>query len=546
MKNQAVPTPRLFRKFFGYGLLSGALATGVAFLGTRLLGLPYPPEAIFQALIAPVPGSIQSFIVESFGQYAKYSTFVFAMAVYGLSYGFVAVLAGYVFHFDLRNRGRHILVLATVVPTVVGIAFEGLLSSRASALSSLSGWLVAGVFILAVNLSYAALLVHQAAPLSRAAVIEPTGAATEITRLPPSSRRTFLKRLVIGAAALVLAVVAASQGIRIFSGQPVVRSNSPIPINSGPSEIEVGGLPPIFLDERIRDLVASEITDNRIFYRVDIDPIPPSLSFDTWSLKVGGKVNKPLVLNKDSLMRLPKKEQYATLECVSNTINPPAALIGNAKWTGVGLAALLNEAVVSPDAKYVVFRCADGYSVGIPLDRAMQPGAMLAYMMDDQLLPTEHGFPLRVIVPGIYGMMNAKWITEIEVVDHVYLGYWQERGWSNDAKIKTTSIIYYPADAAEINGITPIAGVAFAGDRGISKVEVSVDGGNTWSEAALKKPVSPYSWVLWAYKWTPTSKGAYTILARAYDGTGKIQDAKISPPFPDGASGYHRIQVTAT
>jgi len=282
-----------------------------------------------------------------------------------------------------------------------------------------------------------------------------------------------------------------------------------------------------------------------VFYRVDIAPVPPSLDFDAWSLKVGGEVNKPLTLNKESLMKLPRQEQYTTLECVSNTINPPAGLIGNAKWTGVRLATLLNEAAVSPDAKYVVFHCADGYSVGIPLDRAMQPGAMLAYMMDDQPLPQEHGFPLRAIVPGIYGMMNAKWITEIEVVDYVYLGFWQERGWSNDAKIKTTSITYYPADAAKVDGATPIAGIAFAGDRGISKVEVSVDNGSTWHEAVLKKPVSPYSWVLWAYEWTPTTKGTYTIVARAYDGTGQLQSAKTVDPFPDGASGYHKIHVTA-
>jgi len=544
MKNQSTPTPHALRKLFGHGLLSGALATVAAFLGTRLLGLPYPPEVIFQALIAPVPGSIESFALETFGEYAKYSAFVFAMVVYAVSYGFVAVLAGYVFRFDLRNRSRHVFVLAAALPTVVGIAFEAALSSRASALSSLSGWLVAGVFILAVNLSYAALLVYQATPLSRAIVIEPSQVAGEILGSSFSSRRAFLRKVVVGIVATVLAVVAVRQGLNLLSGQGLGNS-TPIPINNESTQIQSGELPSVFRDARITDLVASEITDDRVFYRVDIAPIPPSLNFDAWSLKVGGKVNKPLTLNKESLMKLPTQEQYTTLECVSNTINPPAGLIGNAKWTGVGLAALLDEAVVSPDAKYVVFRCADGYSVGIPLDRAMQPGAMLAYMMGDQSLPQGHGFPLKAIVPGIYGMMNAKWITEIEVVDYVYLGFWQERGWSNDAKIKTTSIIYYPADAAKIDGATPIAGIAFAGDRGISKVEVSVDNGSTWHEAVLKKSISPYSWVLWAYEWTPTTKGTYTIVARAYDGTGRIQSAKTVDPFPDGASGYHRIHVTA-
>jgi len=544
MNNQPVPTPHFFRKFFGYGLVSGTLATVLAFLVTRILSLPYPPEAIFQALIAPVPGSIESVLVETFREYAKYATFTFATIVYVLSYGFVAVLVGYLFHFDIRNRSRQILVLAAIISTVIAITLEIFLSAKASILSSLAGWLIAGVFISAVNLSYAKLLVYQAARFSAAVVIEPTVRKVAVPSYP--SRRKFLKKAALAVAALAVTGVAVKVGTSLFSGEPVIRSNVSVPINPTQSEVQPPVLPAIFRDERIKDLVDSEVTDNRVFYRVDINLTPPQLDFDKWALKIWGKVSKPLTLDKDSLMKLPAKDQYTTLECVSNTIYPPGALISNAKWTGVPLADLLNEAAVTPDAKYVVFRCADGYSVGIPLDRAMSPGAMLAYKMNDELLPSGHGFPLRAIVPGIYGMMNAKWIQEIEVVDYVYPGYWQERGWSNDAKIKTTSIIYYPGDGSYLTGPTPIAGVAFAGDRGISKVEVSVDGGNTWNEAVPKKPTSPYSWVLWAYDWTPASKGGYAIVARAYDGAGNAQDSKATPPFPNGASGYQKIQLTVT
>jgi DMSO/TMAO reductase YedYZ molybdopterin-dependent catalytic subunit len=323
----------------------------------------------------------------------------------------------------------------------------------------------------------------------------------------------------------------------------VVQSGASIPVNPLSENVD-SNLPEIFRDPRLGDLVGSEVTDNRVFYRVDINAIPPKLDFDKWSLKVSGKVNNPAVLAKSDLLALPAKDEYATLECVSNTINPPGALISDTKWTGVSLPALLNQAGPTSEAKYVIFRCADGYTVGIPLERAMNPGALLAYRMGDEDLPTEHGFPLRAIVPGIYGMMNAKWITEIELTDQVYMGYWQERGWSNDARIKTTSIIYYPPSAAQVSGMTPIAGVAFAGDRGISKVEVSVDGGTSWNEATLKKPRSPYSWVLWAYAWTPTSKGNTRIIVRAYDGPGTVQDANATDPFPNGATGYHSIQVT--
>jgi DMSO/TMAO reductase YedYZ molybdopterin-dependent catalytic subunit len=527
-----------------YGLASGALATIIAFIGTRMLSLPYPPEAIFQALVAPVPGSIESIIVEMFREYAKYATFTLAVILYVLSYGFVAVLVGYVFHFDARNSGRQMAVLAAIIPTVIGLTSEVFLSPTASVLSSLAGWLIAAVFISAVNLSYAVLLVYQAARVSAAAVVEP--AVRELAVPSYSSRRGFLKKIALVVAALVVTGVAARIGMSLFSGQPVIRSNESIPTNPTPVAVQPSDLPAVFRDVRIKDLVDSEVTDNRVFYRVDINLTPPQLDFDKWALKIWGKVNKPLTLDRDSLMKLPATNQYATLECVSNTINPPGGLISNAKWTGVSLADFLSEAAVSPDAKYVVFHCADGYSVGVPLDRAMSPGAMLAYKMNDELLPNEHGFPLRAIVPGIYGMMNAKWIQEIEVVDYVYLGYWQTRGWSNDAKVKTTSIIYYPGDGSDLSGPTPIAGVAFAGDRGISKVEVSVDGGNTWNEAVLKKPTSPYSWVLWAYDWTPAGKGTYTIVVRAYDGAGNVQDPTVRSPFPDGASGYHKVQLTAS
>ena len=350
----------------------------------------------------------------------------------------------------------------------------------------------------------------------------------------------------VAAAVLVLAGVAAKIGLSILLKQPVVTSGTAVPVNpSGPTTPTVtSGTPDIFSDPRISNLVASEVTDNRVFYRVDINPIPPQLDFDTWRLNVHGKVNNAQTLDKNSLLQLATVDEYGTLECVSNSINPPAGLISNAKWTGVPLATLLKQAGLLAGSKYVVFRCADGYTVGVPIERALEPGALLAYKMNDVMLPNEHGFPLRAIVPGIYGMMNAKWITEIEVTDQVYLGYWQERGWSNDARIKTTSIIYYPTSNVQVNSSTPIAGVAFAGDRGISKVEVSVDGGNTWNEATLKPPRSPDSWVLWAYEWTPTATGTANIIVRATDGQGQLQDPTVVQPFPNGASGYSTIQVT--
>jgi DMSO/TMAO reductase YedYZ molybdopterin-dependent catalytic subunit len=539
------PLSSSLRRSFFYGLASGIVATLLLFVGSSLFALPFPPEAIFQLLIAPVPGAIESVIVETLREYAKYSGFVFSAAIYAVMYALLSVLIVYVFGRGPRVKRLDALIAAVAIPSLIAVGLDGLLLARSSALTSPTGWLISALLILGANLVYASSFVQR---------IWPTTTMRAAAQAKPASsvaRRGFLKSAVIVAAVLVIAGVVARVGLNLFSGQPLVSSGTPIPVNNQQSvttlhtETTSQELPTIFQDERIRDLVNSEITDNRVFYRVDIDPIPPQLDFNQWSLKMTGKVNSPFTLNKDSLMALQTNDEYVTLECVSNTINPPGALISNAKWTGVPLSTVLNQAGVASDAKYVVFHCADGYTVGIPLDRAMKSDALLAYKMNDELLPTGHGFPIRAIVPGIYGMMNAKWVTEIEVVDYVYLGYWQERGWSNDARIKTTSIIYHPSPLAQVSGTIPIAGVAFAGDRGVGKVEVSTDGGSTWNEAILKKSLSPYSWVLWAYQWTPATKGSATIIVRAYDGAGTVQDPTSVQPFPNGASGYNSIRVTA-
>jgi DMSO/TMAO reductase YedYZ molybdopterin-dependent catalytic subunit len=537
MRTGSIETFLKLRKYFVGGLLGGVLATILLFVGTDFLGFPFPPLVIFQLLIGPVPGSIQSVIVDTFRQYAKYSAFVFSSAIYAVLYGVIAVFLGVLFKEDIYSRARRAaFVVGTIIPTVMCVGLQLRLAAAFSAISSLYGWIVAILLALAVNLVYSGVVIRYSAIVA---------VGSKETPIQPSlpSRRGFLKKVIIASALLMVGGVASRIGLSVLSSHPVVTSSTSVPINPHAEPVGVD-VPAIFRDSRISDLVGSEVTDNGAFYRVDINPIPPQLSLDTWTLNVHGKVKNPVTLTKDSLETLQAMDEYATLECVSNTIYPPGALISNAKWTGIPLAALLNQVGIQTDAKYVVFRSGDGYSVGVPLERALLPGALLVFKMNGETLPNEHGFPLRAIIPGLYGMMNAKWITDIELTDGVYLGYWQERGWSNDARIKTTSIIYYPAPNAHVNGSILIAGVAFAGDRSISKVEVSVDGGTTWKEATLKSPSSPYSWVLWAYEWTPVTRGTTMIIARAYDGKGQVQDSMATQPFPDGASGYPSVQVT--
>ena len=528
------------KRFFTGGLLGGTLATMILFLGTDLLGYPFPPLTIFQLLISPVPGSIQSVVVETFREYAKYSAFVFSSVLYVILYGAIGVVLGFLLDRNPSNSRKNITLTAgALLPTALALGLQFQSATAFSAISSAYGWITSTVLVLAVNAIYS-LITLQYAALSRVEEMKTGQQEAEI-----SQRRGFLRKVAIATILLAAAGLVSKIGISVLSNQPVSGSGNSVPTNPQP-ETTSPDLATIFTDPRISDLVGSEVTDTRVFYRVDIDPIPPQLDLDTWKLNIHGKVNNPLMLDKTSFNNLPAVDEFATLECVSNTISPPGGLISNAKWTGTSLANLLNQAGIVPTAKYVIFRCGDGYTVGVPIDRALLPGAVLAYKMNDATLPSEHGFPIRAIVPGLYGMMNAKWITEIEVTDQVYLGYWQERGWSNDARIKTTSIIYYPTSNVQMNEPTPVAGVAFAGDRGISKVEVSLDGGNTWNTATLKKPHSPYSWVLWAYQWTPTSTGTVNVMARATDGTGQLQDTTVAQPFPNGASGYQTVQVTVT
>lgn len=538
--DSSVGNLRLRRAFVG-GLSGGIIATIILFVATEVLSFPFPPLAIFQALIAPVPGSIQSVMVDTFGEYAKYSAFVVSSVMYAVMYGLIAVGLSAVFKGDLKGKATKPLLLGVAVPTVIALGLQASLASAFPAISSTTGWILAALVAVVVNFIYAQTMITYSSVASVVVTKQTPVAAAA------SGRRGFLKKVVVVAIGLGLAGVAAKIGLDIFSNQPVVTSGTALPINpetTQTTESVATGVADVFADPRISALVASEVTDNRVFYRVDIDPIPLQLDFDTWSLTVHGKVNNTLTFDKNSLLQLPTADEYATLECVSNTIYPPAGLISNAKWTGVPLATLLKQAGLQSDSNYLIFRSADGYSVGVPIARALEAGALLAYKMNDVSLPPEHGFPLRAIVPGIYGMMNAKWITDIEVTDQVYLGYWQERGWSNDARIKTTSLIYYPTSGVQVNGPTPIAGVAFAGDRGISKVEVSVDGGNTWNQAVLRPPRSPYSWVLWGYEWKPTSSGTANIVVRATDGTGTLQDSAVVDSFPNGASGYSSLQVT--
>lgn len=286
--------------------------------------------------------------------------------------------------------------------------------------------------------------------------------------------------------------------------------------------------------------LALEITPTKDFYLVSKNPFDPEVDAQRWRLEIGGLVDNPFALTYEEVKSLPFVEQYATLECIDNPVG--GNLIGNALWRGVRLKDLFERAIVQQGVVDLKFSASDGYTDSLSLERATNEATILVYEMNSEPLSSEHGFPLRLIVPGIYGMKNVKWVTKIEAVNADFKGYWQKRGWDDKAEYKTMSRIDTPASS--VKGGTTIAGVAFAGDREIRGVEVSTDGGKIWERAEIKPALSKYSWVLWHKNWSPLQSGKYTLKVRATDGRGDTQTSQYTPPDPAGASGYHSITVT--
>ena len=285
------------------------------------------------------------------------------------------------------------------------------------------------------------------------------------------------------------------------------------------------------------------VTPNEDFYRIDTALSIPKVDLSTWRLKIEGLVDRPYELTYDELLDLARVERHVTLACVSNEVG--GDLVDNAKWLGVPLTELLDRAGLQPDASQIVGQSVDGFNVGFPVDTAYDGRqALVAVGMNDEPLPLDHGFPARLVVAGLYGFVSAtKWLDAIIVNRwEEFDGYWIPRGWSKEAPIKTQSRIDVPRDRRTLNpGLQPIAGVAWAQDRGISKVEVQVDD-TGWQETQLGEAISKDTWRQWVLPWEAT-EGPHVISVRATDATGETQTAAISSSAPDGATGHHTIVV---
>jgi DMSO/TMAO reductase YedYZ molybdopterin-dependent catalytic subunit len=509
---------------FYFGAAAGAVAVVASLLVRLIFNGIYLPEIASDAVFSLVPGFLESRAVESLGTLAKYTTFTLSSVLNVVVLALIPVL--YLRWRKKSKMGASVFAILAVLSYMVMFGLGVVFLSLTQVSSQQVGVIALGTSLLVPSIVFAGFLgaIHP-----KFTPHQPVLMPTERPNSGFSRRRRLFIKSAVGA---VAAATLLYYGVEaLFSGQP-----------------------PTTVGDEASRILASQVTPNYQFYRVDINVFPPSIDAKSWNLNLHGLVNTPEVLSYEQVTGMPAAEEYATLECVSNNVG--GNLMSTALWKGIRLKDLLNAAGIAAGADYVVFKCYDGYTVGIPLERAIEEGAILAYEMNGVPLPTEHGFPVRAIIPGLYGMMNAKWITEIELVKGAYDGFWQQRGWTNVATYQTGSTIITPGDSplrgrfALPSGLTnvtgdsiPIVGAAFAGDRGIQKVEVSTDGGDTWQVASLQDPLSQYTWVFWRLDWNPSLSRSYTLLVRATDGRGQVQIATMTDPFPDGATGYDVVDI---
>jgi len=505
------------------GAVAALAAIGLSELVAGFLGGPSLLAAIGEFVIDHQPPGAKDLVVGVFGTNDKLALeglIVVVATIVGTGLGLVAV-----------HRSFAVAAGAFGAFAVAGF-FATLGSPEAAPTSAMIVAVVAaisGVQVLSFLLG--------AAGAGRTAAGGPKAIAA-----PDWSRRGFLLQ---AAGVAVASSVAGLVGRRLLEGE--VGGGGPTPGGTAalPSPAETATLPAGA--EISEPGITPLVVPNDRFYRIDTALIVPNVDAGTWRLRVHGMVDREVSLSYADLSELPLFEQYVTIACVSNEVG--GNLVGNAKWTGVKLRDVLAMAGVQSGATQLVGRSADGWTAGMPTAWVMDPSRepMIALEMNGAPLPRVHGFPARLIVPGLYGYVSAtKWLTELQLTTlESFDGYWIPLGWAKKGPILTQSRIDVPQNGSSVAaGRVPIAGIAWAPDRGVSKVEVAIDG--VWQAAQISTPISKATWVQWLVAWDAAAAGpgAHMIEVRATDGTGVVQTADRTPPAPDGARGHHTIQVT--
>ncbi len=494
---------------FAAGLLA-ALAFLAAVVVVRLLtGATSVPEILADGTLLLLPGSTFSSILDSLQRAAK------PLLFFGIGLG-TLVVGGLVGRwYGTRPGWGRAAVVAMGLWLFLEIGVYTLVGAGPFGVGLQAGPVWHGLSLLVLLALFAAVLHESFATLAR---------QIEDPSAPSARRRAMLNvGLLVGVAAVV-----GGAGWQLLSMAGRAGAAAARAVVANPPPFDVPGLSP-------------EVTPSSSFYTVSKNVVDPTVGESGWKLQVDGLVDRPLSFSYDDLRALPASEGSYTLMCISNEVG--GDLLGNAVWKGVKLKWLLGQAGVQPGALKAVFAAADDYHDSVRLERALHPDALLAWEMNGQPLPKEHGYPARLLIPGIYGMKNVKWLNRISLVAEDFKGYWQVRGWDDTATYQTASRFDVPRSRASVAaGITDVAGVAYAGDRGIQKVEISQDGGQTWQTAQLKPGLSPYTWQLWRAR-VDLAPGVRTLQVRATDGHGHLQVREPADPFPSGSTGYHTLTL---
>ncbi|MCB0970012.1 MAG: sulfite oxidase [Acidimicrobiales bacterium] len=505
------------------GALAGALGAAAALATIEVVSLldakgTSVTEAVGNRVIDSFAASLKEIAVALFGTSDKAAlqigTAIIAMAV-GAAVG-------------ARAHRRPNLVVGTFAAFAVVGAWAAWVDPLASKLVALVAVALAALVGIAVTLGLAQRWARASADV-----------ADDPVEGPALARRTVLVNGGIAAGALLFTVAiarAARESLResaatIVRSLPSPRRSVPVPTDT----LEAGA-------EAVEG-ISPYVTANADFYRIDTALRVPVVDAEGWELSIEGMVDRELTFTYDDLLDRPLEEIPITMLCVSNEVG--GTLVGTARWLGVRLADLLEEAGVQPGAEQVLGRSVDGFTAGFPVEVALDGrDALVAVGMNGEPLPRSHGYPARLVVPGVYGYVSAtKWLRSIELTTWDTEGYWIPRGWSRLAPIKTSSRIDVPASGAGVEaGRVAVAGVAWAPTRGIERVEVRVDDG-PWAEADLGPVASDDTWVQWWWAWDATP-GDHQLAVRATDGDGEVQTAARARPDPDGATGHHTISVS--
>src|SRR3954451_20412072 len=511
------------------GMASAAVALGVGEIVAGLLGATSPIAAVGALVISLQPAGAKDLMVSLFGTFDK---LVLEIGVFigGL---LVGALLGLVAKLD-----RRLGILGFVgfgILAFVLILQDPLEDTMSAAITA--GAAVAGGVAMLQWLS--SMLVPQKTTITTA------GAAPK-TPGPAAVRVGMPRRSFLAVAGMFVAVGAVLSVLgRFLGGQdPATPGTGIVAV---PSPKQTIGPPPSAADFDVPGITPIVVA-NDAFYQIDTKLGTPHIDQTTWSLRIHGMVDHEVTLTYDQLLAMPLVEQYVTIACVSNEVG--GHLVGNAKWTGVNLNSILALAGVQDGATQVVGRSYDGWTSGFPTEHLSGAGkdAMIVVQMNGEPLPARHGFPARLIVPGLYGYVSAtKWITEIELTTlEAFDAYWINLGWAKEGPILTQSRIDTPRSGAGVpNGQVQIGGVAWAPTRGVSKVEVNLDGSGNWQECQLSSPLSDYAWVQWQTT-LPVAPGGHSVQVRATDGTGAVQESRSTPPAPEGARGYHMVTFSAS